>query len=142
MKLIQVPLLLIIALALLRTIQRFRQGRMRHVDLLAWVALWIAGGLVVLFPEQSNALAHAFGVTRGADLVLYVGVVVLFYFVLQAHVRIEWLKSDITRLTRRLALTEFADSQHANGDGSPAARDAAPRPGERVPGGGDARPGR
>lgn len=142
MKLIQVPLLLIIALALLRTVQRFRQGRVRPIDLLAWVVLWVAGGLVVLLPEKANELAHAFGVTRGADLVLYVGVVVLFYFVLQAHVRIEWLKSDITRLTRRLALTEFADGQSGNGDGPPAARGTAPERGERVPGGADARPGR
>jgi small membrane protein len=136
MKLIQVPLLLIIALALLRTVQRFREGRVRPVDLIAWVALWVAGGLVVLLPERANELAHAFGVTRGADLVLYVGVVVLFYFVLQAHVRIEWLKSDITKLTRKLALAELANTVHANGDGAPAGRRTAPEPG--VPGTADA----
>ncbi len=111
MKLIQIPLLLIILFALVKTVRRFREGRIRALDLTLWIALWVAGALAILFPDRSNDLAHALGVTRGADLVLYIAVVVLLYLVLQAHVRIEWVKGDITRMTRRLALRDLTEGR-------------------------------
>lgn len=108
MKFIQIPLLLVIVFAVAKTVQRRRRGRLALRDFCLWLALWVSGGVLVLVPEHSNDLARILGVSRGADLVLYLSVVVLFYLVLQAHARIEYVRSDITELTRHLALQDLA----------------------------------
>jgi len=120
MKFIQIPLLLVIVLAIAKTVQRRRRGRLHLRDFCLWLGLWGVGAVVVLFPEHSNHLAHLLGVTRGADLVLYLSVVLLFYLVLHAHVRIEYMRSDITELTRHLALRDLAPlEQGADGTARP-----------------------
>jgi hypothetical protein len=70
------------------------------------VALLLASGLAVLFPELVTSLARLLGVGRGTDLVLYVFVVVSAVTWLGVYRRITELETRITRLVRSQAIAE------------------------------------
>lgn len=66
----------------------------------------LAGVYFVWWPESANALAHAVGIGRGADLVLYVWVVLSMLVALNLHLRLRTQADLTTRLARSLALLE------------------------------------
>jgi hypothetical protein len=101
---IQFVLLGVIALMLLHVISQHRRSEFGAVQLAVWLAVWIGGAVVVLFPDFSTVVANKLGVGRGADLVMYVAIPVLFYAVFRLRIRTERLSRDLTEVTRALAL--------------------------------------
>jgi hypothetical protein len=104
MNMIQIVLLAVIALMTFHAFSQKLRGDIGTVALVAWLAVWLGGAAVVIFPDFSTRLAGRFGVGRGADLVMYVSIPALFYAVFRLLVRTERLNRDITQLTRALAL--------------------------------------
>jgi hypothetical protein len=68
------------------------------------VALLVTSGLAVLFPDGVTQVAHAVGVGRGADLVLYTLVVVSAMSWLGVYRRINELDERIAELVREQAV--------------------------------------
>ena len=64
------------------------------------------GAYFVWQPEHANAVAHVVGVGRGADLLMYLWVVVTFSAVLALYLKIVEMNQMLTELARRLALNE------------------------------------
>src|SRR5215510_4204222 len=64
------------------------------------------GVYFVLQPDHANAVAHLVGVGRGADLLMYLWVVVTFSAVLVLYLKIVEMSRMLTELARRLALSE------------------------------------
>lgn len=56
------------------------------------MAMWV--------PNSLTKLANFFGIGRGADLVLYVGLVAVFYFIFRIYVRLEKMERNITKIVR------------------------------------------
>ena len=69
--------------------------------------MWVATIAVVLLPKTTDLLAARVGIGRGADLVVYVMLVVLLYVVFRLVMRLQSIERDITRLMRHRALEEF-----------------------------------
>ncbi|RNM14112.1 DUF2304 domain-containing protein [Nocardioides pocheonensis] len=67
------------------------------------------GILAVLFPDSTNTVAHAVGVSRGADLLFYTSVMVFLYNAVSASQRMHRLEQQIAVLTRELAITRAED---------------------------------
>lgn len=103
-KLIQIVLLGGIALMILHAIAQYRRSDIGLLQLVAWLAIWSAGALVVVFHESATAFANSLGVGRGADLVMYVSIPILFYAVFRLRIRTERLSRELTDVTRELAL--------------------------------------
>lgn len=85
----------------------FWQYRRRTIALSAavlWGLLWIAGAVLVLWPDLSSRVASAVGVGRGVDLVVYVAILALFYLLFRIIVRIERIERSITDIVRKDAL--------------------------------------
>jgi hypothetical protein len=101
---LQVTLLAIIAVMATHTLTQRRGGRIATAHLVVWLAIWIGGAVVVAFPDFATRLATRLHIGRGADLVIYVSIPVLFYIVFRLLVRIERLNRDVTELTRALAI--------------------------------------
>lgn len=74
--------------------------------------LLLAAGMVVvvLFPEITNQLAHAVGVGRGADLLLYATVAAFILYVLNDYLQQQDQRNTLHRLARKIALMEAAQS--------------------------------
>ena len=56
------------------------------------------------FPWALQSLWNIFGLQRGADLLVYVSIIFLIYFVLLLLRKLEWNKEDITKLIREIAI--------------------------------------
>jgi hypothetical protein len=105
----QAFLMLLIAAAVGHVIQRFRQRKIGTAEFLLWLLLWLGASVVVLFPDSTMVVARSFGIGRGADLVLYVSIIVLFYLIFRMQVHLEEVNREITQIVRAIALREPAD---------------------------------
>lgn len=108
---IQFLLTIVLAFALLMTWRRFRQHAIRGFELLFWSAVWVLAGIVVWRPEFSSAIARVVGVGRGADLVVYSSIVLLFILTFQLFVQHDRVERSLTQLVRHDALRDLVSKK-------------------------------
>jgi hypothetical protein len=109
MTVIQIVLTLFAAFGLWAAVSRFRKGNMGLKQLVLWAVLWAAIVAVVLKPELASEAARRLGVGRGADVVVYLSIVALFYLQFRQFARMEDQERQITKLARELALKDLKD---------------------------------
>lgn len=118
--LVQFFLFLAFTLALISTWQRYKERALTTLELGLWSLVWLAGLLVSLKPELASRAALVLGVGRGADVVVYFGMVVLFALVFRLFLKIALLERQITTIVRYEALDEFTNmSSRATPDSDP-----------------------
>jgi len=105
--LIQYLLVLIFLYGLFRSVARFRKKELSKTNLVVWIILWLLGILVVVIPNVTFYIARVFGVGRGADLVIYLSLAILFLVVFRLVTKTEKLERDITKLSRNIALEKI-----------------------------------
>lgn len=107
---IQILGVLFLLFALSSVILRWRSHRLALSELVLWV--FVFGGIltVVLVPSLSAWLARLLGIGRGADLVIYGSIVLLFYLVFRIYIQLENIEYKLTTLVREIALTQAQDS--------------------------------
>jgi hypothetical protein len=110
---IQIVLIAFAVFALSRVILRFRKGGLPLVHLVTWFLFWAAVIVAVVRPATTTSIASLVRVCRGADLVMYVSVLVLFYSLFRMFGKIEELERQITRVVRAAALKELDDQAPA-----------------------------
>lgn len=103
---IQIVLVLLFIFAILKTAGSYRRGNIKIGELIFWLALWVAASLAVISPDSTTYLAHFLGVGRGADLVNYLALALLFYLVFRLIARVEKIDRNITKIVRNEALEE------------------------------------
>lgn len=101
--LIQILLSLFIIFALIKVIGRFRAKEVSLGALVFWCLFWLIVLVVVWQPLLSTELANRLGVGRGTDLITYVSIAALFYFIFRLTVRIEKMEKNITKIVREIA---------------------------------------
>ena len=80
--------------------------RTKLVYRLMALLLFLTATILVIFPDVTTVIAHALGVGRGADLVLYVSLVTGIDVALLLYLRIRDLEQRISRLVRDVAVRE------------------------------------
>jgi len=100
----QIILVLFALFAIARTTRQYRKRKVSLHWFLLWNGLWALVIGTALYPKTADAVAGFVGVERGADLALYVAVVVLAYLVFRLFVRQEETERSITQLVRRIAV--------------------------------------
>ncbi len=70
----------------------------------------VVGGVGV-YPQVASWLAIALGVGRGADAIVYVALLALFYILFRIFTRIERIERNITSMVREIALR---DARHGH----------------------------
>lgn len=88
-------------------LRRHKQGILRPIETLGWSIVWSSVIIVVWMPSIADRVANLFGVGRGADIVLYVGVSVLSILVFQLFVSLDKLERKLTELVRAEALRDL-----------------------------------
>jgi small membrane protein len=66
--------------------------------------LLIAGAIAVVAPETADNLAHFVGVGRGADFVMYVSIVAIFFVLVHYYTKFVELQRQLTTVTREVAI--------------------------------------
>lgn len=99
----QIGAILVIVVLVLAT---FRGGGARQQAIRrVFMALFIlAAACSLLFPQIWTWFANLLGIGRGADLLLYLMVLVFLGFVASSYRRFRHIEVDTTRLARRMAL--------------------------------------
>ena len=104
---VQLLQILVVAFALFaisRVILRFRDRKVSATSLILWSILWIGAIIVVLLPGTSFFFASILGIQRGADFVVYVSIIVLFYLMFRLYVKIDNVEKNVTKLVREIAI--------------------------------------
>lgn len=101
---------LILILAFLILLLSFLRRQSSH-QLSAWSKIFMVifaaiAVFVVLFPDSSNSVAHFLGVTRGADLLLYILTLAFLFVVLNSYVNRKRDQQRLVALARKVALLE------------------------------------
>ena len=101
---IKIVIIVFVAFVLWRTILRFKKGDITSRELAIWVVFWLLGVAASLVPKQTDVIAQWLGVERGADLLVYLSIIVLFFVVFKIIVKLEKIDKNITKVVRNTAL--------------------------------------
>ena len=109
MKPIQFLLLTFIVFALVKVIFKYRDREMRTLQLLFWILVWVGAAIIKNHPDTSTFLADLVGIGRGADLILYVSFLIVFYLIFRIHLMLNRLEQDITQIVSGIALEQLRE---------------------------------
>ena len=97
---IQVLLIGGVVVIFLYYIFRVRSALLDLLTLFVFSALAI---FFILFPQNTNLIAHKLGVGRGADLLFYVCILFFLFIILKLFARIRRLENTLTQMVRQQA---------------------------------------
>jgi small membrane protein len=104
MEVIQIIIIVFALFALSRAFLRFKDNRLTVRDFSFWVVLWIAVIILSFMPNLISYASVIFGIGRGIDMIVYLGIIVLFYLVFRLYVKIENQEKELTRLVRNISI--------------------------------------
>jgi hypothetical protein len=84
----------------------FTRLRKKTIDRLIILLFIFTGIFLVLAPNVTTAIANVLGVGRGADLIMYMGLLALSFFCLLLYSRIRELEASLTELVRLIAIDQ------------------------------------
>ena len=106
MQIAQFTLLVIIFVALWFALHHRSRTEARAFRRVAFFVMLSTIVVAVLFPALLTATAHALGIGRGADLVLYLTSIGLLYVSISVYLKFGDMDRRITLLARQIALME------------------------------------
>jgi len=102
---IQVVLIIFILFVISRIAMRFKAGDMTGREFIIWMIFWLSVAVATILPQKTDLIAQKVGVERGADLLVYLSIVVLFFIVFKILVKLEKIDKDITKIVRDDAIS-------------------------------------
>jgi hypothetical protein len=96
--------LLLMAGLLVALFYAFLQRRKARFVSVLIASVSLVGIYFVLQPEQASRVAHFVGVGRGADLIVYLWIVLTLIVCLNLQLKILRLQENLTALARRIAI--------------------------------------
>ncbi len=97
-----------ILFAISRAILRFKEGKISFLALVGWVFLWLWVGIIIWIPGVTTHIARILGIGRGADLIIYGSIIIIFYLIFRIYVKLEDIERQITQLARKIALQNIS----------------------------------
>lgn len=104
-------ILIFVVAALSKVWLIFRRGQLRRGPLFSWTIIWLTVAVAALVPDLSSRLARWVGIGRGADLLVYSSVLVLFYLVFRLIIKQSYLEQEIADIVQHIALRQ-ADKKY------------------------------
>ncbi len=100
----QTILVLFFLYALLKVWKKYQAHDIARSTAFFWTVIWLGASAIVIWPNSTALVAKQLGFGRGADLVVYISIAVLFFVVFRLVAKVERQNRDITVLTRTIAL--------------------------------------
>jgi len=107
---IQIIFLVIIALFIFRTVNGLLKKKLHTQDFFLWVVFWGVVAAIVVWPNATQKIANMIGIGRGADLVVYLGLMGLYFFFYHTLIKVKQLDEKITKLGREIAIKGAVDT--------------------------------
>jgi hypothetical protein len=102
--LIKYLLILLIVLIISRIVLRFRERSLSPREFIFWLVFWLAAGAVAFQPDWTGIVAERLGIGRGADLVVYLSLVAIFYLLFRIQIQQKKTDREITKIVRKIAM--------------------------------------
>ena len=97
----------LVAFAIFASFRTWKQYQARHTSkywFLVFGLFWTVVAAVAITPQTTDIVAKYVGVGRGADLLVYIGLVALFYAMYRVIMKQQEQSDELTELVRRLAI--------------------------------------
>jgi len=103
-RLYQVILIIIAILTLAFIYHRLRSKKTTPATFGLWIVAWIVVLFFAFNPNTSDPLAGLFGIGRGIDLLLIVGLLLSLYMNFRLYIKFDDLNQQINNLVREIAI--------------------------------------
>lgn len=100
---------LFIVIILFKLFKQKQANRISLLNFVIWCLLWLIVLIVFWQPDTTSYVANLLGIGRGADLVIYLSIIVIFYLLFRIFVKLNKIDTDITKLVRKDALKDDQD---------------------------------
>jgi len=78
-------------------------------DLILIFLFLVTGIIFVIFNEITDKIAHFLGISRGADMIFYLGILFLFFLILKLYSRLRRVEENLTELVRKRSIDEMEE---------------------------------
>ncbi len=96
--------LLIIFFFLIRLGIQLHREQIPRGQYIFWLIFWLLAGILVLYLQEIDRFVAQLGFSSsGIEVLLYLAVAIIFYWLLRLRLKFEQLEKNITILTRLLA---------------------------------------
>ena len=100
-------ILIIIAIGTLAFVyHRWRSKKTTPATFGLWIVAWIVVLYFAFNPNSSDPLAGIFGIGRGVDLLLVIGLIFSLYLNFRLYIKFDDLNQQINELVRELAIRD------------------------------------
>lgn len=106
-------IILFVFFAVTRVFSRYKRQEISSREVIVWTVFWILVLAATLWPNTTDIVARYFGVGRGADFLIFLSIVALFFMVFRIIVKIEKIEKNITAVVRKSAIDEANSNKHA-----------------------------
>lgn len=103
---IQFILVFFILFALSRVILQVKNAKLSIGGFLFWSGIFIFALAGVLDPNMTTFVAQLLGIGRGADVVVYISIALIFYMIFRLSITVEETRREITQVVRKIALEQ------------------------------------
>ena len=100
----QLIITIFVVFAVSRVVLRYQERKLTIYALISWCLLWGLVELIIFKPNITSEIAQILGIGRGADLIIYISIVALFYLIFRIYIKLEDIERQITYLVRQIAL--------------------------------------
>jgi hypothetical protein len=102
----QILLSLLIIFALYRLIGNFLNKKISKIDFIGWLCFWLIALTIVIYPDITNWLARFLGIGRGADVIIYFALIIIFYFLFSFSRKLRSMEKSITDVVREISIRD------------------------------------
>ena len=99
-------LIILIILIISRVVMRWREKSLSAREFIFWLLFWLSAGAVALQPDWTGIIAQRLGIGRGADLVVYLSLVAIFYLLFRIQIQQKKTEREITKIVRKISLDD------------------------------------
>lgn len=104
--------LLIITWFLWQLLLQKRKRQISNNELILWLVFWLLAGAFIIFIKQLDQLFLNLGFSgSGIEVLLYLGIAVLFYFIFKLRLRLAKLDQNLTKIVEHLALEKKIENR-------------------------------
>lgn len=103
---IQILITLFALFALSRVLGKFKKQTLKKSEFGLWFVFWILVAVLVWLPGSLTKMANFLGIGRGADLIFYVSLLIIFYLIFRIYLKLEKIEKNITKIVRKNALDD------------------------------------
>ena len=83
--------------------------RSNVLDVILILLFVVVGVVFVIFNEITDKMAHFLGISRGADMIFYLGILFLFFLILKLYARLRRIEQNLTELVRKKSIEEIEE---------------------------------